>query len=362
MLHSTTDVTPAGSTGRELTPDERKILAARHHDPCAVLGKHPHGAGEIVRAFIPHASEVTLLDSGLPMQRLHPDGLFGWQGERGRVPDRYRLAWTDRDGRRHAGYDPYCFPPQLSDFDLHLFGEGKHWHAYRLLGARAHEVDGIKGVLFAVWAPNAARVSVVGDFNHWDGRHHPMRVRGASGVWELFIPGLGPDLLYKFELRNRDSGTILVKADPYGRQFERRPGTAAVIDAGKPYPWQDRDWLEARSRADWQHAPTAVYEVHLGSWQRDAHGRFLNYREIAERLVDYVTRQGFTHIELLPVTEHPFDASWGYQTTGYYAPTSRYGTPDEFRYFVDHCHRHGVGVLLDWAPGHFPKDLSLIHI
>ena len=356
MLHSTTDITPPGSTARELTSDERKILAARHHDPCAVLGKHPHGAGEIVRAFIPRASEVTLPDGGLPMQRLHPDGLFAWQGERGRVPDRYRLAWTDRDGRRHTGYDPYCFPPQLFDFDLHLFGEGKHWHAYRLLGARLHEVDGIKGVLFAVWAPNAARVSVVGDFNHWDGRCHPMRARGASGVWELFIPGLGPDLLYKFELRNRASGTILVKADPYGRQFELRPGTASLVEAGKPYPWQDRDWLEARSRADWQHVPMAVYEVHLGSWQRDADGRFLNYREIAERLVDYVTRQGFTHVELLPVTEHPFDASWGYQTTGYYAPTSRYGTPDEFRYFVDHCHRHGVGVLLDWAPGHFPKD------
>ncbi len=212
------------------------------------------------------------------------------------------------------------------------------------------------GVLFALWAPNAERVSVVGEFNRWDGRRHPMRVRGGSGVWELFIPDLEPGHVYKYEIRNRHSGQVFLKADPYAQRQELRPCTASVIAGTSAFDWNDGGYLAARKEADWQHQPMSVYEVHLGSWQRDMEGEFLGFRELAHRLVDYVNEMGFTHIELLPITEHPFDLSWGYQTTGYFAPTSRYGSPDDFRYFVDHCHRNGIGVLLDWVPAHFPRD------
>jgi 1,4-alpha-glucan branching enzyme len=338
-------------------PDEiQKILSARHHDPFAFLGRHVRGDEEIVRAHIPGAGRVSLAAPDLPLARLYGTDLFEWRGKKGTLPERYRLVWTGNDGAAHTAYDPYCFPPQLSDFDLYLFGEGKHQHAYRFLGAHAHVADDIQGTLFAVWAPNAERVSVVGDFNAWDGRRHPMRGRGGSGLWELFIPGITTGALYKFEIRNRDSGGILLKTDPYGRQFESRPRTASVVADAAPYHWQDDAWLEQRRRQDWLHAPVSIYEVHLGSWRTGPHGEFLDYRELAHRLVPYVLDLGFTHIELLPVTEHPLDASWGYQTTGYYAPTSRYGRPVDFRYFVDHCHQNGIGVILDWAPAHFPKD------
>jgi len=291
------------------------------------------------------------------MQRIAGTDVFEWRGAPERVTHPYRIEWQDERGQIHRDYDPYSFGPQLSDFDLHLFAEGRHWHAYRFLGAHLQEVDGIAGTRFAVWAPNAERVSVVGDFNHWDGRRHPMRVRGGTGVWELFIPELPAGTLYKFEIRNRQHGTVHLKADPYGRQFEHRPATAAVVAGDdEEYLWGDGDWLAERAARDWMHSPMSIYEVHLGSWQRDEHGGFLDYPELAHRLVDYVKDLGYTHIELLPVTEHPLDASWGYQTVGYFAPTSRFGNPDGFRYFVDHCHRNGIGVLLDWAPGHFPKD------
>jgi 1,4-alpha-glucan branching enzyme len=282
--------------------------------------------------------------------------LFAWHGPANQVPDRYRLIWLDSDGAEHVTYDPYCFPPQLSEFDLHLFGEGRHWHIYRILGAHKLQVEGIPGVRFAVWAPSAERISVVGDFNNWDGRCHPMRVRGNSGVWELFIPGLGVGQPFKYEVRTRQ-GDILLKTDPYAQNFELRPANASRVPAPpQSYRWQDSAWMEARHDADWQHAPISVYEVHLGSWKRDEHGNFLNYRQLATDLVNHVRHTGFTHIELLPITEHPLDASWGYQTTGYFAPTSRFGEPDDFRYFVDYCHQHRIGVLLDWAPAHFPKD------
>jgi 1,4-alpha-glucan branching enzyme len=290
------------------------------------------------------------------MERVPGTDLFQWAGPPGSLPEQYRLRWTDEQGAVHETVDPYCIGTQLSDYDLHLFGEGNHWHAYRVLGAHPHRVGDIEGVLYAVWAPSAERVSVIGDFNHWDGRVHPMRSRGGGGVWELFIPGRGIGELYKFEVRNRDSGEILVKSDPYGQQFELRPATASIVTGDSDYRWGDADWLDDRRAADWQRAPMSVYEVHLGSWQRGEHGEFLDYRELAERLVAHVSELGFTHIELLPITEHPLDASWGYQTTGYFAPTSRFGSPDEFRYLVDRCHQAGIGVLLDWAPGHFPKD------
>ncbi|WTM88466.1 1,4-alpha-glucan branching protein GlgB [Halothiobacillus sp. DCM-1] len=251
--------------------------------------------------------------------------------------------------------DPYTFEPFLGELDLHLFGEGTHYRLWEMLGAHIHSMDGADGVRFAVWAPNASRVSVIGDFNNWDGRRHPMRVRGHSGVWELFIPGLAAGDLYKFELKNRHSDTVSVRTDPLGQAFELRPNTAAKVEPRSSYCWGDHTWLTARQHHDWRHAPMSIYEVHLGSWRQN-NREFLNYRELAEQLIPYVQRQGFTHIELLPITEHPFDGSWGYQTTGYYAPTARFGSPDDFRYFVDKAHQAGIGVILDWVPAHFPRD------
>jgi len=349
-------VTHAAESVHSLPDALLRIQEARHHDPFEVLGRHSLDGQELVRAYIPFASGVRIEETGDVLQRVGDSDFFEWRGPAGRVPERYQLCWTDNDGIEWITYDPYCFPPLLGDLDLHLFGEGRHLHAHRFLGAHLMEVDGIRGVRFAVWAPNAERVSVVGDWNRWDGRRHPMRVRGGSGVWELFIPGAGDHDYYKFELRNREHGSVHLKTDPYGRRYEMRPGTASMITRPTEYVWTDDTWMQAREQRDWLHAPMSIYEVHLGSWQRDEQGQFLDYRTLAERLVDYVKPLGFTHVELLPVTEHPLDASWGYQTTGYFAPTSRFGHPDDFRYFVDHCHRNGIGVILDWAPGHFPKD------
>ncbi|MFZ0789699.1 MAG: 1,4-alpha-glucan branching protein GlgB [Chromatiaceae bacterium] len=330
------------------------VVDATHSDPFSVLGRHRDGDGILVRVLIPQAETVTIAEGGHEMTRIEGTDLFEWRGPAGAVPERYRLIWRDRDHREHIGHDPYCFPHQLPDFDLHLFGEGRHWHAYRMLGARVHETQGVGGVLFSVWAPNADRVSVVGDFNDWDGRTHPMRVHG-NGVWELFIPDLAPGGVYKFEVRAR-SGAIQLKSDPFGRRFELRPKTASVIEPESEFQWSDPAWLEARRELDWLHTPMSIYEAHLGSWQRGPEGEMLGYRELARRLVAHVLDLGFTHIELMPVTEHPYDLSWGYQTTGYYAPTSRFGSPDDFRWFIDYCHANGIGVILDWVPAHFPKD------
>jgi len=339
-----------------LKADLQRIVEARHHDPFTVLGRHQVGKKTLVRVYMPAAQEVLLLDNNTVMKRLPGTDFFEWQGSgHAALPKHYCLNWIDAQGETHTSHDPYSFGPQLADFDLHLFAEGKHWHAYRFMGAHPHEADGISGIRFAVWAPNAERVSVVGDFNAWDGRRHAMRVH-SGGVWEIFIPGLATGLLYKYEVRSRQHGELTLKTDPYGQHFEMRPATAAIITATTEYAWQDQAWLETRSQLDWLHAPMSIYEVHLGSWQRGTDGEFLNYRELAHRLVSYVKELGFSHIELLPITEHPYDGSWGYQTTGYFAPTSRFGTPDDFRYFVDHCHQHGIGVLLDWVPAHFPKD------
>ncbi len=339
-----------------LDTERLRISEARHHDPFAVLGRHQEGGASVVRAFIPLATEVRIAEGGLALTRVPNSDHFEWRGDGASLPAHYSLIWRDSFNREHIARDPYTFAPQLGELDLYLFGEGRHRHGFRFLGAREHEVDGVAGVLFSVWAPNAARASVVGDFNDWDGRRHPMRVRGGSGVWELFVPDLDPGHVYKYELRNRHSGEVLLKADPYGQRHELRPRTGSIIPAHSEHVWGDGAWMDQRSRHDWQHAPMSVYELHPGSWQRDQEGGFLNYRELAHRLVDYVTHMGFTHIELMPITEHPFDLSWGYQTTGYFAPTSRFGDPDDCRYLIDHCHRHGIGVLLDWVPAHFPKD------
>lgn len=246
----------------------------------------------------------------------------------------------------------------LTDFDLHLIGEGSHYKKYEKLGAHVVEINGIKGVHFAVWAPNAERVSVIGDFNNWDGRRHPMQVLGSSGVWEIFIPGLDEGELYKFEIKSKFHNYIAVKVDPYAFYFELRPKSASIVYNINKYQWNDSTWMEMRAKKNWFESQVSIYEVHLGSWMRvpEEGNRWLTYRELADKLVKYVKEMGYTHIELLPVTEHPLDASWGYQTVGYFAPTSRFGTPEDFMYLIDQCHQNNIGVILDWAPAHFPRD------
>ncbi|MCQ8128719.1 1,4-alpha-glucan branching protein GlgB [Methylomonas rivi] len=340
-----------------LDSDLIRIIEAKHHDPFSVLGRHTSNQKTVIRAFLPYAETVSIGEKGPAMQRISGTDLFEcYPAASQNIAPHYELFWTDKDGHDHLDTDPYTFGPVLGDFDQHLFAEGRHWHIYQKLGGHLHNMDGIDGVYFAVWAPNAERISVIGDFNRWDGRCHPMRNLGGCGIWELFIPGLEAGSLYKFEIRNQHTGQVLVKTDPYGQQFEFRPQTAAVVVREDAYQWEDGVWMERRPNHDWLHKPMSIYEVHLGSWQRDNRGNFLNYRDLAGKLVDYVKTMGFTHIELLPITEHPLDISWGYQTTGYFAPTSRHGSPDDFRYFVDLCHQNDIGVILDWVPAHFPKD------
>ncbi len=328
------------------------------HDPFGVLGHHTDGEGAVIRAFMPHAETVEL-DSIGPMQRIPNTDIFEVHLEPVQVatlPRHYRLNWVEKiDGQRHSGTSPYSFDPLLSDLDLHLFNEGRHHHIYRLLGAHFTEVDGISGCRFAVWAPAVKRASVVGDFNGWNGLRHPMRSRGGSGVWELFVPELQPGDLYKFEFISRN-GHRLLKADPYGQEMTLRPDTASRITQPSSFEWHDRDWSAQRETWRWANAPMSIYEVHPGSWRRRKDGGFLNFRELADQLIPYVTDLGYTHIELLPVMEHPLDESWGYQVSGYFAPSARFGSPDDLRYLIDRCHSAGIGVILDWVPGHFPKD------
>ena len=334
-----------------------RLLTFRHHDPFEIVGRHPHGVEETIRVMLPEARSASL-DGAHELSRLADTCLFEWTGPTGTVERHYSVRWQHESGEHYEYIDPYSFTPQLDDDHLGRFSAGTDVRSYRLLGAHHHVADGITGALFSVWAPNAQRISVVGTFNNWDGRAHPMRVRGSSGVWELFVPSIAAGETYKFEICARESNQVFLKIDPYANSFERRPATACVFTPRSQHEWQDEAWLCARSRSDFRHAPLSIYEVHLGSWQNEGAGEggFTNYRLLADSLATYVKRLGFTHIELLPLTEHPLDASWGYQTVGYFAPTSRYGTADDFRAFVDTCHQHGIGVLLDWAPAHFPKD------
>ena len=336
------------------------LADARHSDPFSVLGPHPTDRGLAVRALFPDALDVGLARPGadpVPMERRHPAGVFETVLEGVRdVPD-YRLRVVFPGGHEAEIDDPYRFGRVFGDFDLYLFGEGTHTRIYEKLGAHPMRIGATEGVHFAVWAPNAQRVSVVGDFNAWDGRVHPMRSLGSSGVWEIFVPAARIGHHYKFEIRSRE-GYILVKIDPYGQAFEIPPLSASIVTASS-HRWQDERWMREREQAGgWFARPMAIYEVHLGSWARipEDGTRYLTYRELAARLIPYVKEMGFTHIELLPVMEHPFSGSWGYQVTGFYAPTSRFGSPDDFRAFVDACHGSGIGVILDWVPGHFPKD------
>jgi len=334
----------------------RRLLAGQHHDPFEILGCHRVGRQWRLRALLPGSAEAQVVIDGqyhAMVRKPHTD-FFTLSVPGAAVPD-YQLRWRRDQGEWLQGHDPYRFAPVVGDLDLHLFAEGRHEHLYRVMGAHCCEHQGVSGVRFATWAPNASRISVVGDFNAWHGLCHPMRARGLSGVWELFIPGLAHGEKYKFELRDAH-GKLQLKSDPYGNSFEMRPATAAIICPPSDYPWSDRQWLQQREHWDWQHSPISIYEFHPGSWRRDASGGFLNYRELAVQLADYVARLGFTHVELLPITEHPLDDSWGYQTTGYFAPTRRFGSPDDFRYFVDYLHQRDIGVILDWVPAHFPRD------
>ena len=343
------------------------LRETRHHNPHTVLGPHrlaAHGdepARCVIRVHDPYASSAQVRfreGEAVAMQSWQP-GCFelAWLGDTLPAPDDYTLELSGYVGDAWSTADPYAFSPTIGDVDLYLFGEGNHNRIYNVLGAHPQTHQGVAGTRFAVWAPNAERVSVTGTFNRWDGRRHPMRMLGTTGVWELFIPEVAPGALYKLEIRSR-KGALIEKTDPYGRAFELRPGNAAIVTALDGYAWSDHEWMQARRGARATAAPLNIYEVHLGSWMRDEarEGGFLGYRELAERLVTYCTDMGYTHVELLPVAEHPFDGSWGYQVTGYYAPTSRHGSPHDFMAFVDRLHAAGIGVIADWVPAHFPRD------
>ncbi|MBI4572153.1 MAG: 1,4-alpha-glucan branching protein GlgB, partial [candidate division NC10 bacterium] len=361
-----TDPETGNHASAPATPDAAAINAlvrAEHGDPFAVLGPHVRREGGmsavIVRAFRPAAAGMTVVPAGgdpppHPMAQIHPAGVFeGAFGDRGDVFP-YRLRWTDARGVEREIEDPYRFPSTLSDYDLYLMGEGAHHRNYEKLGAHLTSLNGVAGVSFAVWAPNARRVSVVGDFNGWDGRVHPMRLHPSNGIWEIFIPGLAAGTLYKFEVLPQ-WGPPVLKADPYAFAFELPPRTASAV-SDLTYTWGDATWMAERGGRHRLDAPLAIYEVHLGSWRRKTGGGFLTYRELAHELAAHAKDLGYTHVELLPVTEHPFYGSWGYQATGWFAPTHRYGEPRDFMAFVDILHQQGIGVILDWVPAHFPRD------
>ena len=341
-------------------------MEGRHEDPFELLGPHEveyDGQRAVaIRAFLPQSRQAWVVESahsgGRPMRRIHPAGLYEaiCPGGSRPLPFRYQLRIEDQCGMTTTIHDPYSFPSLLTDYDLYLLGEGRHWSSYQKLGAHPRTVDGITGVNFAVWAPNATGVSIVGDFNQWDGRRNPMRKHIPSGIWELFVPGIGRGEIYKFRVHHH--GQTFDKSDPYGFAAEMPPRTASIVTDLEGFAWSDESWLARRQEARQLEQPISVYEVHLGSWRHHAPGPtdWLDYRELAHQLVAYCQQMGFTHIELLPISEHPFTGSWGYQTVGYYAVTSRYGTPQDFMYFVDYCHRHGIGVIIDWVPAHFPRD------
>ena len=335
------------------------LVEGRHGDPFAILGDHRVGGERVIRAFMPGARGVDVLarEDGSrigTLEMAHPAGLFaGPVAAAG--PYRLRVRWPDAVQDTE---DPYSFGLLLGDLDLHLIGQGTHYQLGRCLGAQAMSCEGVVGVRFAVWAPNARRVSVVGDFNSWDGRRLPMRLRGSAGVWELFVPGIGPGTRYKYEIVGSAGNVLPQKADPVARAAEAAPATASIVARSEPFPWTDGDWKAARAHRQALDAPISVYEVHAGSWLKlmEEGGRNLDWRELVDRLVPYVAALGFTHIEFMPIMEHPFGGSWGYQTLGLFAPTGRYGAPEDFAYFVDRCHASGIGVILDWVPAHFPTD------
>jgi 1,4-alpha-glucan branching enzyme len=332
-----------------LQEEIERLVRGEHHEPHRVLGAHTEGGKVRVRAWRPDARQVAVLVDGRrqDLAKVHPAGLFEGTLPVAGVP-RYQLEVSD--GERVVTLDdPYRFLPTVGELDQHLFGEGRHERLWERLGAHPTVLDGVAGAAFAVWAPNARSVRVAGDFNGWDGRVHPMRMLGASGIWELFVPGAGPGARYKYEVLSQD-GRVVLKADPFAFATERPPATASVVHASA-YRWGDEAWMAARGERQRTDSRISVYEVHLGSWRRG-----LDYRQLADELPEYVAGLGFTHVELMPLTEHPFEGSWGYQVTSYFAPTSRYGDPDDLRHLIDRLHQRGIGVLMDWVPAHFPKD------
>ncbi len=347
-----------------LTVEElESLVQARQREPHRLLGMHPlgDGPGVVVRAYLPNAAAVEAVpvhEPAMPrirLERLHASGLYEGVSRRAPRVFAYELVITDYQGGQRRLRDGYSFLPTVGELDLYLFNQGNDRRLYDKLGAHLRVLDGVAGVGFAVWAPNAQRVSVVGDFNGWDGRYHPMRPLGVSGVWELFVPGLGPGTLYKFEVRDCH-GQVSLRTDPFGFLFEVPPKQAAVVWDTQRFAWTDAAWREARSRANPFRGPLSIYEVHLGSWRKKSPHESFSYRELAGPLVEYVRELGFTHVEFLPVAEHAFYPSWGYQVTGFYAPTSRYGTPEDFQYLVNALHEAGIGVIVDWVPAHFPRD------
>lgn len=355
------------------------VIEGTTDNPAEFLGPHEvevNGRKALsVRAYLPHGKQVWLLDEAAgvqrPMRRIHPAGLFEGllpiesnsrtlnQDSNAQVfhHGHYRLRVANQDGNISDMHDPYAVPSFLTDFDRYLFGSGKHWKLYDKLGAHLRDVDGQNGVNFAVWAPNAHSVQVVGDFNHWDGRSHTMQKHIPAGVWELFVPNVAPGTKYKFRVRAHDGQTV-DKTDPFGFYAELPPRTASIVQPLDRYTWNDQGWMDRRREENQLSKPMSVYEVHLGSWRKTQGGihGWMNYRDIAHQLVSYCREMGFTHVEFLPISEHPFTGSWGYQTVGYFSCTSRYGSPEDFMYLVDHCHQNGIGVIIDWVPAHFPKD------
>lgn len=331
------------------------IVGGYHADPFHVLGRHQVGDQWVVRVFDPAAESIIAIieqEQPVTLTCTHPDGLYEGIVVEGQ-PYKLQITYPDRT-ILHA--DTYAMPSTLTDFDRYLLGEGADMRMYDKMGAKLMKVNGIDGTRFMVWAPNAERVNVIGNFNAWDGRCHPMRLHPANGLWELFIPSVGEGELYKYEIKTPYKGYIVSKADPVAYAAELRPSQASIVWDIDKYEWQDQAWLDKRAQQNSNNKPISIYELHLGSWQRNEKDQFLTYDELAERLIPYVNYMGYTHIELLPVSEHPLDASWGYQVTGYFAPTSRFGTPDQFQKFVDACHQANIGVIIDWVPAHFPKD------
>ena len=341
-----------------------ELIAGKNNNPKKLLGLHDYYKGQVVTAYKPHAVCVKVMSSTgknvMEMEPVGEDGFFGLYLPK-KVYKNYVFETTYEDGSTVTLADPYAFEPQISDMDIYLFAEGKHYEIYEKLGAHPMKLNGVEGTYFAVWAPNARRVSVVGDFNMWDGALHPMNMMGPSGIHELFIPGVKEGAVYKFQILTRFD-ELIYKADPYGNCCQFRPDNASVVVNLDKHKWKDTSWIEKRQhtkRTDSLRMPMAIYEMHLGSWKKaieDSDNGFYNYRDLAPMIADYIKEMGYTHIELMGIAEYPFDGSWGYQVTNYYAPTRRYGLPEDFMYFVDYMHKNGIYVILDWVPAHFPKD------